>query len=77
MNKMYAVIRLADGNTFVSSSYAKTVKTDSLVLTGIPGIAMLNESSVYIQNVGNKEYCNKVTKRINDILDYLEKGMKW
>lgn len=75
--QLYAVIRQADGNGFKSSSYAKVVNTSILKLTDLNTIAMFGDKRVYVQNVGDKAYCEQIEKRIKSILDYRNMGENW
>jgi isopentenyl diphosphate isomerase/L-lactate dehydrogenase-like FMN-dependent dehydrogenase len=75
--QFYAVIRLADGNGFKSSSYAKVVDASILKPTDLNTIAMLGDKRVYVQNVGDKDYCEQIEKRIKSILDYRNIGEDW
>ena len=74
---MYAVIRQADGNSFKSSSYAKVVNASILKPTDLNSIAMFSDKRVYVQNVGDKAYCEQIEKRIKSILDYHNMGENW
>ena len=75
--QLYAVIRQADGNGFKSSSYAKVVNTSILKPTDLNTIAMFGDKRVYVQNVGDKAYCEQIEKRIKSILDYRNMGENW
>lgn len=75
--QLYAVIRQADGNGFKSSSYAKVVNTSILKPTDLNTIAMFGDKRVYVQNVGDKAYCEQIEKRIKSILDYHNMGENW
>lgn len=75
--QMYAVIRQADGNDFKSYSYAKVVNASTLKPTDLNTIAMLGDKRVYVQNVGDKDYCEQIEKRIKSILDYRNIGEDW
>lgn len=75
--QLYAVIRQADGNGFKSSSYAKVVNASILRPTDLNTIAMFGDKRVYIQNVGYKDYCEQLEKRIKSILDYCNIGEDW
>jgi hypothetical protein len=73
----YAVIRKADGSSFKSNSYAKIVSTTLLTPTNKSSIALLNNTPVYVQNIGDKDYCETVQKRVQDILNYRNIGEDW
>lgn len=75
--QLYAVIRQADGNGFKSSSYAKVVDASILRLTDLNTIAMFGDKRVYVQNVGDKDYCERIERRIKSILDYRNIGEDW
>lgn len=75
--QLYAVIRQADGNGFKSSSYAKVVDASILKPTDLNTIAMFGDKRVYVQNVGDKAYCEQIEKRIKSILDYRNIGEDW
>ena len=77
VRKNYVVIRKAEGQGFKSNSYAKVVEASKLKPTNYNPIALLNGIPVYIQNTGTKEYCEKIQKRIKDILDYKNIGEDW
>ena len=73
----YAVIRKLDGENFKSNSYAKVVNASLLKPTNNAPIALFNGQPVYVQNVGSKEFCDKVQNRIKAILDYKKIGEDW
>lgn len=75
--KTYAVIRKADGSSFKSNSYAKIVNTALLTPTNKSSIALLNNTPVYVQNIGDKDYCEAVQKRVQAILKYRNIGEDW
>lgn len=75
--QLYAVIRQADGNGFKSSSYAKVVDASILRPTDLNTIAMFGDKCVYVQNVGYKDYCERIERRIKSILDYRNIGEDW
>ena len=75
--QLYAVIRQADGNGFKPSSYAKVVNTSILKPTDLNTIALFGDKRVYVQNVGDKAYCEQIEKRIKFILDYRNMGENW
>lgn len=75
--QLYAVIRQADGSGFKSSSYAKVVDASILKPTDLSTIAMFGDKRVYVQNVGDKYYCEQIEKRIKSILDYRNIGEDW
>lgn len=75
--QLYAVIRQADCNGFKSFSYAKVVEASMLKPTDFGPIAMMGDRRVYVQNVGDKTYCEQVEKRIRSALDYRNIGKNW
>ena len=77
IKQLHAVIRQADGNGFKSSSYAKVVNTSILKPTDLNTIALFGDKRVYVQNVGDKAYCEQIEKRIKSILDYRNMGENW
>jgi hypothetical protein len=38
---------------------------------------MFGDKHVYVQNVGDKAYCEQIEKRIKSILDYRNMGENW
>lgn len=72
----YYVIRKAKGDRFEESSFAKVVSADELIFIN-ESQAVYKDELVFIQNLGDKEKCEKIKNGCNYELRHFGIGKEW